>query len=95
MTSASGTWSAPASIITIESSVPATMRSRSDSSISSYVGNALYSPSTRPMRTDETGPSNGTWDMPSVVEAPMTPKMSAGFSRSAERVSSTSWISRR
>ena len=52
-------------------------------------------PSTRATRTEETGPSNGMLDMPSTIEAAVVPKTSAGCSRSAESVVSTTWISRR
>ncbi len=74
--SASGISLAPASTIRIASSVPATTRSRSDSSSASSAGLTTKLPSTLPIRTAPTGVGNGTLETISAAEAPFMARMS-------------------
>jgi hypothetical protein len=47
----------------------------------------------QPIRTEPTGPSKGTSEIVSAALAAMVPKVSGGFSMSAERIVSTIWVS--
>ena len=67
---------APASIIMIESRVPATIRSSVLSSICWIVGLRVSSPSTVPTRTQPIGPSNGAFEMVSAADAAFTARTS-------------------
>src|SRR6266446_1937591 len=69
MRKSSVTSCAPASIIMIESRVPATTRSSLLSSICWIVGLSVSSPSTVPTRTQPIGPSNGASESVSAAEA--------------------------
>ena len=75
---------APPSTLTMESAVPQTMISRSESSSSARVGLATNSPLIRPTRTAPMGPAKGMSDMLRAAEAPIKPKTSASFSPSYE-----------
>ena len=76
--SASGISFAPASTIRIASSVPATTRSRSDSSSASSLGLTTKLPSTLPIRTAPTGVGNGTLETISAADAPFMASTSYG-----------------
>ena len=69
--SASGISLAPASTMRIASSVPATMRSRSEASVrSSSHGLMTNFPSILPIRTAPTGVANGMSEIMSAADAP-------------------------
>ena len=89
--------SAPASSMEMKSPVPASSRSRSELSRSSYVGltrNSCVSRS-RPMRTQARGPSNGTPPTVSAALAPMVQMTSNGFTWSHTREVATTCTSLR
>ena len=73
----SSTSLAPASIITIFSSLAARVRDRSLCSRCSLVGFSTISPSTRPTDTPAMGPPQGISDMAMTREAPFMPDISA------------------
>ena len=75
------------------SSVPATMRSMSDSSSWAIDGLMTNSPSTRPTRTAETISWNGTSLRARAAEAPVMLSTSAWKSVSAETMKATTWVS--
>ncbi len=64
--------------------VPASLRSRSEISISAKVGLTTNSPFTRPMRTAPTGPPQGMSEIMSAVEAALIARMSSGLMPSDE-----------
>ena len=76
MRKSSLTWRAPASIIMIESRVPATIKSSVLSSICWIVGLSVSSPSTVPTRTQPMGPSNGASEIVSAADAAFTARTS-------------------
>ena len=67
---------APASTIRIASSVPATIRSSSDSGMSASSGLTTNLPSSLPIRTAPTCVGNGMSDRASAAEAPFIARMS-------------------
>ena len=77
------------------SSVPATMRSSSDSSLSCTVGLMMNSSPTRPMRTAPTGRWKGSSESISAAEAPLMQRMSNAFTWSTESTVATTWVSLR
>ena len=74
----------PASTIRIASAVPATTMFSVPAAICSLVGLTMNCPSTWPMRTAPTGPSNGTREIVSEAEAPLSARMSVSLIWSAE-----------
>ena len=74
---------------------PATTSSNTESSISSYVGKGIHSPSLSARRTPATGPSKGIELTIRAADAPLRAMMSNGFSSSTESVVITTWVSQR
>jgi hypothetical protein len=72
----SSTSLAPASTIEMASSVPATIRSSSDSSISWRVGLMMNSSFDSPIRTAPIGPRKGSSEIISAADAPLMHRMS-------------------
>ena len=92
--SASETMFAPASTIRMASSVPATMRSRSQlSSRSCSLGLTTKLPSILPIRIAPTGLGSGTGESISAADAPFIARMSNGWSWSTESGNVTSCVS--
>ncbi len=91
----SSTSVAPASTIEIASTVPATTRSSSDSSVSCSVGLMMNSSPIRPMRTAPTGPWKGISESMRAIEAPLSARMSKAFTWSTERIVATTCVSLR
>ena len=89
----SGTSPASASTIMIASLVPATTRFKSPLASSSHVGCTINSPSTRPIRTEATGPSKGTSDRVSAALPAIVPSVSGGFSMSTDSTVMTICVS--
>ena len=69
--SISGTSFAPASTIIIASSVPATVRSMSDSALCSVAGFMINSPLILPTLTEPVGPSQGMSEIDNATEDPI------------------------
>ena len=91
---ASGTSSAPASIIVSASLLPTTIRSSVLSSSSDGSdGLTTNSPSIRPMRTAPTGPMKGSGETINAAEAPLMQRMSCAVTRSADSVVQTTCTS--
>jgi hypothetical protein len=97
--SASGISLAPASTIRMASSVPATIRSRSErpsapsASRDSSSGLTTKLPSILPMRTAPTGVGSGMSEIISAVEAPFIARMSYGWTWSIDSGIATSCVS--
>jgi hypothetical protein len=91
---ASGISPAPASTITMASSVPATSRLSWLFVLRSAVeGLTTQAPSQYPTRTAPTACSKGMSEITRAVDAPMMDRVSESFSRSAESSSPITWVS--
>ncbi len=94
--SASGISLQPASTMRMASSVPHTMRSRSEfSKVSASLGLTTKLPSTLPIRTAPTGIGYGMSEIISAADAPFIARMSYGCTPSMLSVIETSCVSRR
>ena len=89
----SGTSFAPASIIAIFSSVPATVNVKSDTSLCASVGFITILPSTNPTFTAAVGPPNGISDIESAADAPIIAATSGELSCSTESTVATTTTS--
>ena len=89
----SGTSFAPASIIAIFSSVPATVNVKSDTFLCSSVGFITIFPSTNPTFTAAVGPPNGISEIESAADAPIIAATSGELSCSTERTVATTTTS--
>ena len=94
--SASGISLAPASTMRMASSVPATIRSRSDSPSARSASEGLMTklPSILPMRTAPTGVGTGMSEIISAAEAPFIASTSYGVMWSTDSGMATSCVSR-
>ena len=81
----SGTSFAPASIMTIFSLVPATVRVRSVFALCSRVGLRTISPSTRPTAMPAIGPFQGISEIEIAIEVAIIPAISGELSGSTAR----------
>jgi len=91
--SASETWEAPPSTMTIASLLQAIARSRSDWARWAAVGLASSFPSTRPTRIPAIGPLKGMSETISAAEAAVIPWTSPSFSGSEEMTPAMTWVS--
>ena len=71
--------------MTIASLDPATIRSNAVFDTSSNVGLPETSPSIKAILVALTGPLKGIFDIVRAADAPMSPSMSGGFTRSADK----------
>jgi len=89
----SGTSFAPASIIAIFSSVPATVNVKSLFSLCASVGFIIISPSTNPTFTAAVGPPNGISEIDNAAEAPIIAATSGELSCSTHNTVATTTTS--
>ena len=89
----SGISFAPASIIAILPSVPATVNVKSDTFLCSSVGLITIFPSTKPTFTAAVGPPNGISEIDNAAEAPIIAATSGELSWSTERTVQTTTTS--
>jgi len=82
-----------ASSIMIDSGLAATTSETSLPSSSVWVGLTTILPSTRPIRTDATGPLWGMSETSSAAEAAISESMSGSLSRSADSTVTMIWVS--
>ena len=84
---------APASTIVMPPLCPATTRSNVLFAMSASSGFTTSSPLTQPMRTAPIGPSQGMSEIASASEAPLMPRMFAGFFWSTDMTVATTCTS--